>query len=85
MKCCMHMVFVNYISIVIDEYFLHFDDYYCKNDEIGPQSEVNFFTASQSMSHCGTPTLGKKGMGPKCSSGFRPCTLHPLLSQKKYF
>ena len=42
MKCCMHVFFINSIYNVIDEYFIHFDDYYRKTDEIGPQSRVNF-------------------------------------------
>ena len=35
MNRCIHMVFDNYVSTVIDEYNIHFDIYYRKNGEFG--------------------------------------------------
>ena len=38
----MHMVFMYYTSAAIDEYTMHFDDYYRKNGEFDGSKEVNF-------------------------------------------
>ena len=43
MNRCIHMVFSHYISNVINEYTIHFDNYYCKNVEFGHRKEVCFW------------------------------------------
>ena len=43
---CIHMVFENYISTVINDYFIHFDFYYCKNSKLGYRKEVYFWLRS---------------------------------------
>ena len=54
------MVFDYYISTAIDEYNIHFDIHYRKNDEFGHTKWGYFLTAFQSMTFYGisiTPSL----------------------------
>ena len=53
-KGCMHMLLVNYIPNVIYVHKRNFYVYYRKNEEICPQSHVNFLKAFQSMTFYGT-------------------------------
>ena len=54
MNCCMRVPLRNCISIVIDEYNIHFVSYYCKYDVIGDPKEVNFSRGAHSTNPCGT-------------------------------
>ena len=56
-KGCMHMLLVNYIPNVIYVHKRNFYVYYRKNEEICPQSHVNFLKAFQSMTFYGTSLL----------------------------
>ena len=54
MNHCIHMVFDYYIFTAIDEYNIHFDIHYRKNDKFGHTKEGYFLTAFQSMTFYGT-------------------------------
>ena len=55
----MHMLLLNYIPNVIYVHKRNFYVYYRKNEEICPQSHVNFLKAFQSMTFYGTLSAKK--------------------------